>query len=69
MDNKSDEQLLIMQATNESKNQDLDEKTKKPKQDLTGMIASMMDQTKISKYSLDKKYSPKAQDTNIVVPS
>ena len=33
------------------------------------MIESMMDQIKISKYSPDKKYSPKAQDPTTVVPA
>ena len=37
--------------------------------DLTEMIASMMDQIKISKYSRDKKDSKKAQDPTTVVPS
>ena len=59
MDNKSDYQLLIMQATVESNKQDYDEKIKKLTADLTGMIASMMGQIKTSKTSPDKKYSPK----------
>ena len=33
------------------------------------MIASMMGQIKISKSSLDKKDSPKSQDTTTVVPA
>ena len=44
MDNKSDDQLLIMQATIESKRLDSDNKIKKLTEYLTGMIASMMDQ-------------------------
>ena len=60
MDNNSDYQLLIMQATIESNNQYSDDKIKKLTADLTGIIASMMDQIKISKSSPDKKDSPKA---------
>ena len=60
MDNKSDCQLLIMQAHIESNKQDSYDKIKKLTVDLTGMIASMMDQIKISKSSPDKKDSPKA---------
>ena len=37
--------------------------------DLTLMIASMMDQIKISKASPDNKGSPKAQDTTTMVPA
>ena len=46
MDNKSDYQLLIMQAKIETKRQYSDEKTKKFKEDLTEMITSMLDQMK-----------------------
>ena len=67
MDNKSDFQLLIIQATIESNKQDSNEKTKKLTADLTGMIASMMDQINMSKYSPYKKDSPKAQDTTTMV--
>ena len=67
MDNNSDYQLLIMQATIESNKQDYDEKMKKLTTDLTGMIASMMYQIKMFKSSPDKKDSPKAQDTTTVV--
>ena len=49
MDKKSDEQLLIMQATIESNKQDYDEKMKKITEDITSMITSMMDQIKILK--------------------
>ena len=69
MDNNSDYQLLIMQATIESNNQYSDDKIKKLTADLTGIIASMMDQIKISKSSPDKKDSPKSQDTTTVVPA
>ena len=58
-----------MQATIESNKQDSDDKMKKLTSDLTGMIASMMDQIKMSKSSPDKKDSPKAQDTTTVVPA
>ena len=49
MDNKSYDQLLVMQATFEANKQDFDEIMKKLTQDLTGMIASMMDQIKTLK--------------------
>ena len=47
MDNKSYEQILIMQATIESNRQDYDEKMKKTTEDLTGMITSTTEQIKI----------------------
>ena len=66
MDNKLDGQLLITQATIDANRQDSDEKSKNLTEDLTAMIASIMDQIKIPKYSPDKKDSPKAQDpTNV----
>ena len=49
--------------------QDYDDKMKKLAADFTGIIASMMDQIKISKSSPDKKYSPKSQYLTTVVPS
>ena len=58
-----------MQATIETNRQYFDEKMKKLIEDTTAMIVSMMDQIKISKYSSDKNYSPKAQDTKTVVLS
>ena len=47
MDNKSYEQILIMQATIESNRQDYDEKMKNTTEDLTGMITSTTEQIKI----------------------
>ena len=55
MDNKSDDQLLIIKANIESKNKDYDKKTSNTTQDLTGNITSVMDQIKISKYSPENK--------------
>ena len=69
MDNKSDDQLIIIQATIEPNKKYFIEKMKNLTQDLTGMIASMMDQVKISKSSPDKKDSPKSQDPATVVPA
>ena len=69
MDNKSDYQLLNMQDTIESNRQDSDEKIKNLIEYLTAMIISVMDQNKISKSSLENKYSPKAQDNTTVVPA
>ena len=55
MDNKSDYQLLIIKTNIESKKKDYDKKTSNTTQDLTGIITSVMDQIKISKYSSDNK--------------
>ena len=68
MDNKPDNQLIIMQAIIEANKQDSDEKTKNLTQDLTGMITSTKDQIKMQKSSRENKNSPKAQDTTTVVP-
>ena len=68
IDNKSDEQLLVMQATIDANRQDYDEKIKKLKEDLTSMIKSMMDHIKILEYFPDKNYSPKSQYPITVVP-
>ena len=69
MDNKSGDQLLIMQATIETSSQDSDEKMKILIEDLTAIIASMMGHIKFSKYSTDKKESPKVHDHTTVVPT
>ena len=45
-----------MQATTDSNRQDYGEKIKKLTEDLTAMFTSMMDQIKISKSSIDKRY-------------
>ena len=47
MDNKSNDQLLIMQATIETNRQDSYEKMKNITEELTGIISPMMDQIKI----------------------
>ena len=67
MDNKSYGQLLIMQYTTDANRQYSDEKRMKLTENLTIIIASMMDQIKISKYSPYKKDSPKYQDPTSVV--
>ena len=69
MDKKSDDQLLIIQARIEANRQNSYDKMKNIKEDLTAMIASMMDQIKISKSSLEKKDPTKSQDPTTVVPS
>ena len=56
MDNKSDDQLLIMQGIIEAIRNDSDEMMKNLTEELTAMTTSIIDQIKISKYSLDKKY-------------
>ena len=66
--NKSDYQLLIMQARIEFNRQYSDEKIKNLTEDLTAMIASIMYQINIYKYSPDKKDSPKYQYPTTVVP-
>ena len=58
-----------MQATIDANRQDYDEKIKNLTEDLTEMIASMMDQIKISKHSPDKNDSPKAHNPTTVVPA
>ena len=69
MYNKSDYQLLVMQASIEANRQDYDEKMKKLIEDLIAMIESMMDKFNISKYSPDNNYYPKPPDPATVVPS
>ena len=69
MNNKSDDQLLIMQDTTESNRKYYDEKTKKLTEYLTSTILPMMDQIKTSKSSPENKDSPKAQDKTTVVPA
>ena len=60
MDNKSDEHLLLVQATIEANRQDYGEKMMNLTEDFTGIITSIMDHIKISKYSPYKKDSPKS---------
>ena len=67
MDNKSDGQLLIMQATIDANRQDSDEKMKNLTEYLTEIIVSMMDQIKFSKSSPEKQYEPNDQDSTTVV--
>ena len=68
MDNKSYDQLLIVQSEIEANRQDSDEKMKNITKELTAMIASMMDHIKIQKLSLNKKDSPNNQDPTTLVP-
>ena len=67
-ENKSYDQLLTTKDTIEVNRQDNDEKIKKPTEDLTEMIASMMDHIMITIYLIYKKDSPKAQYPTTVVP-
>ena len=67
MDNNPDDQLLTMQATIEANMKYYNEKMKKLTEYLTARITSMMDKIKTSKYSPDKKDSPKAHDPNTMV--
>ena len=80
MDNKSDEQFIIMQLNIEANEQDMksnqqdsDEEMMKLTASLKEMIASTvtttMDQMTIQKSSPDQKFSKKSQDPNIVVPA
>ena len=64
MNDHSDDQLLLMQATIDYNRQAYDEKMKKLIEDLIAMSASIMDQIKILKFSPDKKDSPKAHNCN-----
>ena len=67
MDNKSDDQLLTIQANIYNNSQDSDEKTKKLTAYTTAMIASMMDEIKFYKSSPDIKDSPKLHDPTTMV--
>ena len=58
MDNKSDDQFLVVQYMIDANSQDYDEETKKLTEYLTGMIASLMDQIKTSKHSPEKRGIP-----------
>ena len=60
MDNKLDNQLLIVPDTIEANRQYSDEKMKNLAEYLTVMIKSIMDHIKTSKYSPDKKDLPKS---------
>ena len=57
MDNKSDEQLIIINYTIEANRKDYDKKRKNPTEEfkimITSTITSMMDQIKILEYSPD----------------
>ena len=66
MDNKSYDQLLIMQDRIDSNIKYYDDKMKNLTDDLTEIIVSMMDKIKIYKSSSYKKDSPKAQDNTTV---
>ena len=67
IDNKSDDQLLIIKATIEPNMQDSEERTNNITEYLTEIITSTMDQIKMLKYSPEKKYSSKAQDPTTVI--
>ena len=54
-----------MQATIEANRKYYDEKMKNLTEDITTMIASMMDKIKFSKYSPDKKYSKAHYPTTV----
>ena len=68
MDIKSDDQLLIREDNIESNSQYYDKKIDMLTEDLSPMIATMMDQKYVLKYSLEKKDSTKAQDNTTVAP-
>ena len=69
MDNKSYDQILVIQAYIESNRKYYNERMKKLTEDLTKMIAPMMYQIKYSEYSPAKTYSPKSQGPTAVVPA
>ena len=57
MDNKTNDKLLIMQATIDANRKEYDDKTNKQKSKLdklTELVKSMMDQIKIYNSSIDK---------------
>ena len=68
MDNKSFDQLLIMQDKIETNRQNSDDKMQKITEYLTAMISSMMYQIKIQKSSPYNKDKPKDHNpTNVVL--
>ena len=71
MDNKSDVQLIVMQATIEANSKESDEKIMKLIEDLKlsfkSTITSMMDQANIPKSSPAQKDSPKPPEISTVV--
>ena len=70
MDNKSDEQLLIIQSTININKQDYDDKMKKQVYKLDNLMAimeNMMDHIQISDPSSENMDSPKAQGPNTAV--
>ena len=69
MDNKSDDQFLVVQAKIHANRQEFDDKMKthdSKLDNLTEMMENIMDQIQISDYSPDKMHSPKAQDPTTV---
>ena len=60
IDNKSYEELLIMQSIIDHNMQDSDEKYKNLTEDLIEIIAFMIYRIKLSKYSPNEKDPPKA---------
>ena len=67
IDNKSDEQLLIMQYIFKARRQDYDEKMEEMIEYLIVMITSITDQIKTYKSSPHRTNPPKYQDTITVV--
>ena len=70
MDNKADEQFLVMKSTIESNSQNTDEKLTNITEDIaliTLTITSMMDQTKNSKYFPYQKDTSNPPDPTTVV--
>ena len=69
MDNKYDDQLLIMKNMIESNRKDSCKKTKKLTEDITVIITPIMNHIQIMKSSPDNMDSPKYQDPATVVPA
>ena len=69
MDNNSDHQLLIVQATIEANRKYYDDKIKNITEDLIEIITSIVDQIKFYKSSPYKKDSSKAHYNAAVVPA
>ena len=68
MDNKSDEQLIIIQSKVESNKQETDEKLTHIIENFKVMIEFMMDQTNNSKLSSSQKDTSNTLDPNTLFP-
>ena len=69
MENKSEEQFILMQATIENNKQEMKAKMKSITETLKVFTTCMMDQTNIYKYSLTQKYTSTRPYPTTLVPT